>query len=64
MLTPMNPRSTWAALDEARHHPLAEIGRDCEADALIMAVAAQNLGVDADEPAFRIDQRPAGNCPD
>ena len=49
-----------AALDEAGHHPLAEVRGDGESDALIATRAAENLAVDADETTLGIDERAAG----
>ena len=49
-----------AVLDEAVHDVAGEVGRDGEADALVAAGAAEDGGVDADEPALDIHQRAAG----
>ena len=48
-----------AVLDEAVHDVAGEVDGDGEADALVAAAAAQNGGVDADEPAVGVHQRAA-----
>src|SRR2546425_7008249 len=57
--TQETPRD-MAVLDQALHHVAGQIGRNCEADALVSATAAEDGGVDADEPAISVHQRSPG----
>ena len=49
-----------AVFDEALHHVAGEVDGNGEADALVAAAAAEDGGVDADQPAVGVHERAAG----
>ena len=60
MVTPSMPRCTVPLSIELRHDVLRHVGRNREADADVAARGRQDLRVDADQLAARVDQRAAG----
>ena len=46
--------------DQPSHDIAGKVCRDSETDALVAAAAAQDRGIDADQPAIRIHERATG----